>query len=157
MREVLKALKFLHDRSIAHLDLKPQNILLAGDRVEGELSFGIRLRSQLISILLCRWTEAVRLWDLAGGLRGHQRAGNGWHPRLRGPRGAPVRAALPADGHLVGGRPHLRTALGFFALWRRHQAGDLPQHLAVRPHLSGQSLRRRLAGGHRLYPSRIAN
>lgn len=36
MREVLKALKFLHDRSIAHLDLKPQNILLAGERIEGE-------------------------------------------------------------------------------------------------------------------------
>ncbi|XP_034489386.1 death-associated protein kinase related-like [Drosophila innubila] len=38
MREVLKALKFLHDRSIAHLDLKPQNILLAGERIEGESS-----------------------------------------------------------------------------------------------------------------------
>lgn len=35
MRETLKALKFLHDRSIAHLDLKPQNILLTGERIEG--------------------------------------------------------------------------------------------------------------------------
>jgi len=39
MREVLKALKFLHDRSIAHLDLKPQNILLAGERIEGVYTF----------------------------------------------------------------------------------------------------------------------
>lgn len=37
MREVLKALQFLHNRSIAHLDLKPQNILLNGDRIEGNL------------------------------------------------------------------------------------------------------------------------
>lgn len=36
MRQVLKALQFLHKRSIAHLDLKPQNILLAGKRVEGK-------------------------------------------------------------------------------------------------------------------------
>jgi len=41
MREVLKALKFLHDRSIAHLDLKPQNILLAGERIEGGYCFGL--------------------------------------------------------------------------------------------------------------------
>lgn len=36
MREVLKAIQFLHKRSIAHLDLKPQNILLNGERIEGE-------------------------------------------------------------------------------------------------------------------------
>ncbi|CAD7090763.1 unnamed protein product [Hermetia illucens] len=44
MRQVLKALQFLHKRSIAHLDLKPQNILLAGKRVEDGLKlcdFGI--------------------------------------------------------------------------------------------------------------------
>lgn len=35
MREVLKALHFLHKRSVAHLDLKPQNILLTGQRIEG--------------------------------------------------------------------------------------------------------------------------
>lgn len=44
MREVLKALQFLHKRSIAHLDLKPQNILLNGERIEDGLKlcdFGI--------------------------------------------------------------------------------------------------------------------
>lgn len=38
MREVLKALHFLHNRSVAHLDLKPQNILLTGQRIEGTCS-----------------------------------------------------------------------------------------------------------------------
>lgn len=38
MREVLKALQFLHTRSVAHLDLKPQNILLVGERIEGRLN-----------------------------------------------------------------------------------------------------------------------
>lgn len=35
MREILKALQYLHKKYIAHLDLKPQNILLCGDKVEG--------------------------------------------------------------------------------------------------------------------------
>uniref|UniRef100_A0A1A9WQT4 Protein kinase domain-containing protein n=1 Tax=Glossina brevipalpis TaxID=37001 RepID=A0A1A9WQT4_9MUSC len=37
IREVVKALQCLHERSIAHLDLKPQHILLAGKRVEDGL------------------------------------------------------------------------------------------------------------------------
>lgn len=44
MQEVLKALQYLHKKSIAHLDLKPQNILLCGTRVEDGLKlcdFGI--------------------------------------------------------------------------------------------------------------------
>lgn len=35
MQEVLRALQFLHKKCIAHLDVKPQNILLCGNRVEG--------------------------------------------------------------------------------------------------------------------------
>lgn len=57
MREVLKALKFLHDRSIAHLDLKPQNILLAGERIEGEFEWNTRL-SRLILNFLFTWQMA---------------------------------------------------------------------------------------------------
>lgn len=44
MREVLKALQYLHRKSIAHLDLKPQNILLCGTCIEDGLKlcdFGI--------------------------------------------------------------------------------------------------------------------
>lgn len=35
MCEILRALQYLHAKQIAHLDLKPQNILLCGDKVEG--------------------------------------------------------------------------------------------------------------------------
>lgn len=44
MREILRALHHLHKQSIAHLDLKPQNILLSGNDVEDGLKlcdFGI--------------------------------------------------------------------------------------------------------------------
>uniref|UniRef100_A0A1L8DKQ5 non-specific serine/threonine protein kinase n=1 Tax=Nyssomyia neivai TaxID=330878 RepID=A0A1L8DKQ5_9DIPT len=44
MREILRALQYLHKKCIAHLDLKPQNILLCGDKVEDGLKlcdFGI--------------------------------------------------------------------------------------------------------------------
>lgn len=37
MQEVIKALQYLHNKNIAHLDLKPQNILLCGKRVEGKI------------------------------------------------------------------------------------------------------------------------
>lgn len=36
MREILEALRYLHSKSIAHLDIKPQNILMCGEKVEGE-------------------------------------------------------------------------------------------------------------------------
>lgn len=35
MQEILQALRYLHSKSIAHLDLKPQNILMCGEKVEG--------------------------------------------------------------------------------------------------------------------------
>jgi serine/threonine protein kinase len=37
LREVLKALDFLHRRSVAHLDIKPQNILLNSSELEDGL------------------------------------------------------------------------------------------------------------------------
>lgn len=36
VREVLRALEYLHRRNVAHLDIKPQNILLNTDNLEGE-------------------------------------------------------------------------------------------------------------------------
>ena len=36
VREVLKALEYLHRRNVAHLDIKPQNILLNTDNLEGK-------------------------------------------------------------------------------------------------------------------------
>ncbi|XP_030381427.1 death-associated protein kinase related [Scaptodrosophila lebanonensis] len=59
MRQVLKALKFLHERSIAHLDLKPQNILLAGERIED----GLKLCDFGISRVVC---EGINVRELAG-------------------------------------------------------------------------------------------
>lgn len=38
VREVLKALEYLHRRSVAHLDIKPQNILLNSSNLEGEVT-----------------------------------------------------------------------------------------------------------------------
>ena len=35
VREVLKALEYLHRRAVAHLDIKPQNILLNTNNLEG--------------------------------------------------------------------------------------------------------------------------
>lgn len=36
VREVLRALEYLHRRNVAHLDIKPQNILLNTNNLEGE-------------------------------------------------------------------------------------------------------------------------
>lgn len=36
LRETLKALDYLHRRNVAHLDIKPQNILLNSNNLEGK-------------------------------------------------------------------------------------------------------------------------
>lgn len=44
LRQLLLGLAFLHDRNIAHLDIKPQNILLAGPDIGSDVKlcdFGI--------------------------------------------------------------------------------------------------------------------
>lgn len=38
IREVLKALDYLHRRNVAHLDIKPQNILLNSNNLEGKIA-----------------------------------------------------------------------------------------------------------------------
>lgn len=59
LRQILKALQFLHSNNIAHLDIKPQNLLLTGPLPDGEVKlcdFGI---SRLI-------TEGVELREIVG-------------------------------------------------------------------------------------------
>lgn len=46
MREILQALRYLHSKSIAHLDIKPQNILMCGEKVEGS-NHSSRMRNNL--------------------------------------------------------------------------------------------------------------
>lgn len=44
MRQILEGLLYLHDRNIAHLDLKPQNLLLTSDEPNSDIKlcdFGI--------------------------------------------------------------------------------------------------------------------
>lgn len=44
LKQILHGLEFLHERNIAHLDIKPQNILLTGDYPGAEIKlcdFGI--------------------------------------------------------------------------------------------------------------------
>lgn len=48
IREVLKALDYLHRRNVAHLDIKPQNILLNSNNLEGNS------RNSLMSIKAIR-------------------------------------------------------------------------------------------------------
>lgn len=56
VREVLKALEYLHRRNVAHLDIKPQNILLNTDNLEGkeipQKSFFSHLLTKLLFIFL---------------------------------------------------------------------------------------------------------
>lgn len=48
MREILQALRYLHSKSIAHLDLKPQNILMCGEKVEGGCLWLINYSSNIL-------------------------------------------------------------------------------------------------------------
>lgn len=71
MREVLKALHFLHKRSVAHLDLKPQNILLTGQRIEGtqpptktqDNRGNLSKASPLINVGRCSVSDGLKLCD----------------------------------------------------------------------------------------------
>lgn len=50
IREVLKALDYLHRRNVAHLDIKLQNILLNSNNLEGEIdcvATTVKLKSNL--------------------------------------------------------------------------------------------------------------
>lgn len=38
LNEILKALQFMHKNNIAHLDVKPQNVLMNGERIEGKFN-----------------------------------------------------------------------------------------------------------------------
>ena len=42
VREIIKALNFIHDRRIIHLDLKPQNIMMrSGEKEESRVRLGV--------------------------------------------------------------------------------------------------------------------
>lgn len=52
VREVLKALEYLHRRNVAHLDIKPQNILLNTDNLEGKETANAILLQFLMKLFL---------------------------------------------------------------------------------------------------------
>lgn len=66
VREVLKALEYLHRRNVAHLDIKPQNILLNTDNLEGKETTNAILLQFLMKLFLFFYTrrriEIMRFW-----------------------------------------------------------------------------------------------
>lgn len=61
MKEILAAIQFLHKKQIAHLDLKPQNILLAGEKIQGNRNS----KYILIAVNLCilYFIDGLKLCD----------------------------------------------------------------------------------------------
>lgn len=60
IREVLKALDYLHRRNVAHLDIKPQNILLNSNNLEGKKTVEFRSTVKLTSRSL---SDGLKLCD----------------------------------------------------------------------------------------------
>lgn len=64
VREVLKALEYLHRRNVAHLDIKPQNILLNTDNLEGkEIPQKVILLAFTDEIVVYFFTDGLKLCD----------------------------------------------------------------------------------------------
>lgn len=59
LNEILKALQFMHQNNIAHLDVKPQNILMNGERIEGKL--GVIIENFFCFIEFNSWHYKLRL------------------------------------------------------------------------------------------------
>lgn len=111
IREVLKALDYLHRRNVAHLDIKPQNILLNSNNLEGKEdiqwashSFD-RERPLYNHFSFCffflRRTQVMWLWIFTGNRRHQKRLRNSRNARLCRSRNHSIRAFIFEDRHLV--------------------------------------------------------
>lgn len=104
-----------------------------------------------------RRPKALRLWHLAPRRRGGRGARDPRHARLRGARGAAVRTVVAGHRHLVDRRAGLRPVDGMQSVRRRHQTGDVPQHIPMQPALSRGPVRGRVRGGDGLYSQRTSH
>lgn len=67
VREVLKALEYLHRRAVAHLDIKPQNILLNTNNLEGTYTY---THSRLLYKLCIKYLhKLINLFAFVDGLK----------------------------------------------------------------------------------------